>query len=148
MLHLFCHKNLQILPSLHQHSMEVLLHHIYEYKKGLRDLVLHTMTKERLPEAEQKLRKQNVCYVLQPVTSNKVNIFFGRKECIEVIKKIGLKPLNKYTPEEDFILGIMLGYDRKLQCERFIKQKQKSIESLEEISLLTIREQSYKVAYN
>ena len=33
------------------------------------------------------------------------------------------KPLNKLTPEEDFMLGIMLGYDISMQCERYCKPK-------------------------
>lgn len=125
--------------------MEVLLHHIYEYKKGLRNLVLHTMHKELLPEAEIKLQKQNVSYIVQRVTNTKVNIFFGNNECLDVIRHIGLKPLNTFTPEEDFILGIMLGYDRKQQCERYIKLKQKAPTPFNEISLFKIREQTKRL---
>jgi hypothetical protein len=41
-----------------------------------------------------------------------------------VIREIGDKKLNELTPEEDFILGIMLGYDRLRQCNRYLKQKE------------------------
>lgn len=105
--------------------MQVLVHHIYEYKKGLRDLVLHTMPRTQLEEAELRLQRQNIAYLVQPVSNSQVNIFFGRPECLGVIERIGLKPLYCYTPEEDFILGIMLGYDRKLQCERFLRMRPK-----------------------
>ncbi|MBQ9469413.1 MAG: DUF2023 family protein [Bacteroidales bacterium] len=103
--------------------MEVLIHHIYEYKKGLRNLVLHTMPQASLDEAERRLRQQNIAYMVQPLSRSQVNIFFGCPECLGVINRIGLKPLYRYTPEEDFILGIMLGYDRRQQCERFLRQK-------------------------
>lgn len=103
----------------------MLVHHIYEYKKGLRDLVLHTMPRTELEEAERRLQRQNIAYLVQPVSNSQVNIFFGRPECLGVIDRIGLKPLYSYTPEEDFILGIMLGYDRKLQCERFLRMRPK-----------------------
>ena len=33
------------------------------------------------------------------------------------------KPLNQLTPEEDFILGAMLGYDIRVQCERYCERK-------------------------
>lgn len=33
------------------------------------------------------------------------------------------RPLNQLTPEEDFILGAMLGYDICAQCERYCKRK-------------------------
>ncbi len=33
------------------------------------------------------------------------------------------RPLNQLTPEEDFILGTMLGYDLCAQCERFCERK-------------------------
>lgn len=105
--------------------MQVLVHHIYEYKKGLRDLVLHTMPRTQLEEAERRLQRQNIAYLVQLVSNSQVNIFFGRPECLGVIDRIGLKPLYCYTPEEDFILGIMLGYDRKLQCERFLRMRPK-----------------------
>ena len=35
------------------------------------------------------------------------------------------KPLNQLTPEEDFILGAMLGYDICAQCERYCARKNK-----------------------
>ena len=33
------------------------------------------------------------------------------------------KPLSQLTPEEDFILGAMLGYDICAQCERYCERK-------------------------
>ena len=33
------------------------------------------------------------------------------------------KPLNRLTPEQDFMLGAMLGYDIIQQCERFCRQR-------------------------
>lgn len=101
--------------------MKVFVHHIYEYEKGLRNLVLHTTSKDNLEMIEMKLGKRNINYKIYETKNKKLNIFFGDKECIEIIKKIKKNYLVDYTAEEDFILGIMLGYDRKKQCERFIK---------------------------
>lgn len=104
--------------------MKVLVHHIYEYKKGLRHLVLHTLDATCLAEAEHKLQTQNIDYIVREVTPSKINLFFGDKECVDVLRRIGDKKLNEFTPEEDFILGTMLGYDRILQCKRYLKLKQ------------------------
>lgn len=101
--------------------MQVLAHHIYEYKKGLRHLVLHTLNSSYRDVAEERLKQQNIDYVIQIVSSSKINIFFGRRECVDVIRRIGVKKLHEYTPEEDFILGTMLGYDRLQQCRRYLQ---------------------------
>lgn len=101
--------------------MKVLCHHIYEYKKGLRNLVLHTMNSSDLKKAEEKLIQYNISYFVQYVTPLKVNVFFGREQCVEIVRSFNKKSLSDYTPEEDFILGIMLGYDRLIQCDRYIR---------------------------
>jgi hypothetical protein len=100
--------------------MEVLNHHIYEYKKGLRNLVLHTMQSHDVKLAEEKLFRQGIAFFIQEVTSRKVNIFFGKEQCIKIIQSFHKESLSQFTPEEDFILGIMLGYDRMQQCERYL----------------------------
>ena len=38
-------------------------------------------------------------------------------------RQIIIRPLNKLTPEEDFILGAMLGYDICQQCKRYCGKK-------------------------
>ena len=100
-------------------DMKVLMNHIYEYKKGVRQMVLFTMNKRYETFALQRLDHQNIPYVLQPAGKNTVNLYFGRRECLEAIRLIVTRPLNELTPEEDFILGAMLGYDICAQCERY-----------------------------
>ncbi|MBP1677961.1 MAG: hypothetical protein H6Q20_2520 [Bacteroidetes bacterium] len=106
--------------------MKVLVHHIYEYKKGLRHLVLHTLNAVYRDEAENKLKAQHIDYFIQEVTSSKINLFFGDKNCVNVVREIITKKLNELSPEEDFILGTMLGYDRIQQCIRYLQWKQKA----------------------
>lgn len=103
--------------------MKILCHHIYEYKKGLRNLVLHTLSADQRYLAEEKLVKNNIPYIIREVNKNKINIFFGAKECVDVIESFEDKCLSEFTHEEDFILGIMLGYSRIEQCKRYIKRK-------------------------
>ncbi|MDU1911204.1 MULTISPECIES: DUF2023 family protein [Fusobacterium] len=107
--------------------MEVFIHHIYEYQKGIRNLILHTTDKKNIEIIKEKLNSENIDYIIYPLGKQRINVFFGAKECVEVIKNINKLSLTAYTPEEDFILGIMLGYDRKKQCERFLKFKEKAI---------------------
>ncbi len=100
--------------------MQVLCHHIYEYQKGLRHLVLHTMRGSELAAAEDKLRRYDVDYIITELSNGNVNIFFGKHECVEVVRSFAGKPLNELTVEQDFMLGIMLGYDRLGQCSRYL----------------------------
>ena len=56
------------------------------------------------------------------------NLFFGRKECLDVIRLMVNKPLNMLSPEEDFMLGAMLGYDISLQCERYCSMRERRLD--------------------
>ena len=105
--------------------MQVFLHHIYEYQKGLRNLILHTLSKNLESQAVCRLEKLNIPYFVQNVSDSKINLFFGNKNCIDIIKLFGNKPLNEYSPEEDFILGIMLGYGMIPQCARYTAKRRK-----------------------
>ncbi len=101
--------------------MRVFNHHIYEYRKGLRNLILHTISSEFRDKIEQKLNKYEIAYVIYPLKNGNINVFFGATECVNVITTIGKPNLTEYTPDEDFILGTMLGYDRLQQCRRFLQ---------------------------
>lgn len=104
--------------------MRVFNHLLYEYEKGLRKLALHTFSVSEKSVIIHKVEKHNIDYCIQHISAYKCNIFFGSDVCVDVVRRFGLKPLNEYTCEEDFILGIMLGYDREKQCERYLKIKE------------------------
>ena len=106
-------------------EIKVLLNHIYEYKKGVRHLILHTLNKCYLPIAIERLKSQGICYTVQEASEHAVNLYFGRPECVETIRLITTRPLNQLSPEEDFILCALLGYDLRMQCERFRKRKKR-----------------------
>ena len=57
------------------------------------------------------------------VLMNHIYEYFGREECLNAIRMIVTRPLNLLTPEEDFMLGAMLGYDICAQCERYCERK-------------------------
>lgn len=104
-------------------DMKVLMNHIYEYQKGVRRMILFTCPKKFQPFAVQRLESQSIDYVLQPAGRSNVNVYFGRRECLDAIRLIITRPLNELTPEEDFILGTLLGYDLCAQCQRYCSRK-------------------------
>lgn len=104
-------------------EMKVLMNHIYEYEKGVRRLVLYTFNACYAAYAVEKLERKHIDYILRSAGRDTVNLFFGKKECIAAIGMIVNKPLNKLTPEEDFMLGAMLGYDITMECERYCELK-------------------------
>lgn len=106
-------------------DLKVLMNHIYEYKKGVRRLVLYTFNRKYESFAITRLERQNIDYIIQPVGNDRLNLFFGKKECLDAIRMIVIVPLCQLTPEEDFILGAMLGYDICAQCERYCERKKK-----------------------
>ena len=110
-----------ILPA----EMKVFLNHVYEYKKGVRQMVLFTVNRKYESFAIARLKKQHIDFLIQPVTGTSINLFFGRPECIQAIRLLTSRPLNMLSPEEDFILGAMLGYDICAQCKRYCKRKGK-----------------------
>ena len=87
----------RILPS----EIRIFLNHIYEFKKGVRNMVLYTMNKEYESFAVRRLKSQKISYMIQEVGTNKINLFFGKS-----------------------ILGAMLGYDLCQQCKRYCNKKE------------------------
>lgn len=107
------------------HDFHVFHHHIYEFKKGLRNLVLTTEKTINRKVIEDRLTKENIDFIVHNIAENKINVYFGKKACIDVIKTFD-KKLSKLSPEQDFLLGTMLGYDRLQQCDRYLKMRAKN----------------------
>lgn len=104
-------------------DMKVFVNHIYEYQKGVRRLVLYTFNGRYKDYVLKRLKQANIDYVIRPVGNGCLNLFFGRKECVDACRLMIDRPLYKLNPEEDFILGAMLGYDISVQCERYCQRK-------------------------
>ncbi len=103
--------------------MEVFYHLVYEYQKGLRDLCLFTCVDKFFDKIKKILEYQKIDYLVLALPEDKINIFFGLKDCIDIVKSFSSEELNLLAPEEDFILGMMLGYSRQKQYSRFLKKK-------------------------
>lgn len=106
-------------------DMKVLMNHIYEYKKGVRQMILFTCNTRYEDFAVNRLKSQGIEYIIQRVGNSNINIFFGKKQCLDAIRIIVDKPLVRLSPEHDFIIGALLGYDICCQCERFCERKQR-----------------------
>lgn len=111
--------------------LQVFHHHIYEYKKGLRNLVLYTDKAVYRPEIEARLEREKVAYTIHEINHEKINVYFGALNCVNVVKSFHTHKLNELSAEQDFILGIMLGYDRLKQCERYLNMFEKAESKLE-----------------
>lgn len=73
-------------------DMKVLMNHIYEYKKGVRSMVLFTFNKRYESYATSRLRRQNISYILQPVGNDRIICFReGVSRCY---------PSHGYSPAE------------------------------------------------
>ena len=99
----------------------VLNTYIYEIKKGTKPLALLTVSNECLDRLLDKITKNGLEYALQKI-ENKCNIFFGESECVEVVKTFLDKNLSQLSADKDFILGILLGYNRIQQCRRYLNK--------------------------
>lgn len=109
-----------------RNELSIFRHHIYEYNKGLRNLVLTTERAQNEPTIRATLEKNEIDYVIHKMNDDKINVYFGAPECVDVVKTLN-PMLNKISPSEDFILGIMLGYDRLKQCKRYLLLREKNL---------------------
>ncbi len=100
--------------------MELFTNLIYEYKKGMRDMAMYTCKKEDYHTYAQHLMNNEVEFVTREIGNEKVNFFFGNADCLSIFEGFSSDKLNELTKYEDFILGIMLGYSRCEQYQRFL----------------------------
>jgi len=107
-------------------EMKMVMHLIYEFKKGIRSLVLCTLCPTCAEIIKARLESQGIEYLVQQVGEQKINLFFGKRDCLDAVTCFAHKPLNVLTPEEDFMLGAMLGYDITQQSRRFCERKEKA----------------------
>ena len=104
--------------------MNILRHLAYEIDRGVRSLALHTAPTGELAETTAWLSGMGLHTIVTEVGEDQCNIFFGRRECIQALRRFSTLQLNQMSEEEDFMLGVMLGYDLCRQCLRYHRRKQ------------------------
>ena len=95
--------------------------YIYEIKKGTKPMALITIDNTLTDRFVDKIDKNKLSYIVIHL-DKKDNIFFGIKECIEIVSGFCDKDLSSLSAQEDFMLGIMLGYNRIEQCKRYLNK--------------------------
>ena len=85
-------------------EMLVLMNHIYELNKGVRHMVLYTCNKKYSELAIQRLESQGIPYLLQPAGQQNLNVYFGRRECLEAIRLFGCGDCSSYS--DTFVGGM------------------------------------------
>ena len=63
--------------------MEVFIHHIYEYQKGIRNLILHTTDKSNIEIIKENLRNYKQITVIKYHNSNILNT--TKSECLVIL---------------------------------------------------------------
>ncbi|HOO71514.1 MAG TPA: DUF2023 family protein [Spirochaetota bacterium] len=105
--------------------MEVFYNHLYEYKKGIRNLILHTTSIKYKKQIIRKLKKNSIDFLIHHVSDNVINVYFGDCLCMEMVRNLNKPKLSDLSHEEDFILGILLGYSMLHQCRRYLDRVNK-----------------------
>jgi hypothetical protein len=100
-------------------------HHIYEIRKGVRRLALLTLKKDRFVRSLARLDTCGVAFLAQECGSEKINLFLGDPACLSVVESFCCPDLSRLSPEQDFMLGALLGYDLSSQCNRYFVQKER-----------------------
>lgn len=85
-------------------------------------MVLFTTLRENREYVEKRLNEDGIEFFIQKINHKGINIFFGNKNCIDVVRSFGCNSINELNPTQDFILGILLGYDQLVQCKRYLER--------------------------
>ena len=105
--------------------MEVFYNYLYEYKKGIRSLILHTTSIKYRTQIIRKLKKNNIDFLIHQVSDTVINVYFGDHLCMEMVRTLDKPKLSDLSHEEDFMLGILLGYGVLHQCRRYLERVNK-----------------------
>lgn len=101
-------------------TLKIYHHHLYELSKGLRPLAMMTLTRDEAAPVIAELVASGVAHHVQNLCRAKVNVVFGRPSAVATATTLLARPLCDLSPEQDFMLGILLGYDREQQCLRYL----------------------------
>ena len=101
-------------------TLKIFHHHLYELAKGLRPLAMMTLSTEEAGAIVTELVGAATPHHVQRACRDKVNVVFGRPAAVATAQRLLERRLCDLTDEQDFMLGILLGYDREQQCLRYL----------------------------
>jgi len=85
-----------------------------------------TMTKDASASVVARLVREGVAHYVHEACPTKLNVVFGRPAAVAAAQRFLTGPLCDLSPEHDFMLGILLGYDREQQCVRYLERAAKA----------------------
>ena len=109
-------------PDLNAATLKIFHHHRYELAKGLRPLAMMTLTADEARVVVGELVATGTPHHVQRACRAKLNVVFGRPAAVATARLLLERRLCDLTAEQDFMLGILLGYDREQQCLRFLSR--------------------------
>ena len=124
-------------------ELQIFNHHLYELSKGMRPLALMTMTVEAAAPVIARLQSRGIAHHIHEACPDRVNVVVGSRLAVQAVSSFMVGPLCGLSAEHDFMLGVLLGYDREMQCVRFLERRSDraepedaSMRSLAQITLL------------
>lgn len=104
-------------------ELQIFNHHLYELSKGMRPLALMTMTLEAASPVIARLQSRGIAHHIHEACPDRVNVVFGSRLAVQAVSSFMVGPLCGLSAEHDFMLGVLLGYDREMQCVRFLERR-------------------------
>ena len=102
--------------------LRIVNHQLYELSKGIRPLSMFTTTEAGSAAVVTRLASKGIAHYVHKACPTKVNVIFGQPVAVATVRRFLTGPLCKLSPEHDFMLGILLGYDREKQCVRYLER--------------------------
>ena len=103
-------------------TLKIFHHHLHELAKGLRPLAMMTLTVEEAVLVVGELVASVTPHHVQWACRDEVDVVFGRPAAVATARLLLERRLCDLTDEQDFMLGILLGYDREQQCLRYLSR--------------------------
>lgn len=103
-------------------TLQIFQHHLYELSKGLRPLAMMTLPSVEATSIVARLRTAGIAHHVHEACQHRINVVFGVASAVRTVQGFMTGPLCNLSAEHDFMLGILLGYDREMQCHRFLSR--------------------------
>ncbi len=101
-------------------ALQIFNHHLYELSKGMRPLAMMTMTLDAAAPVIARLESRGIAHHVHEACPERVNVVFGSRPAVKAVRCFLTGPLCHLSAEHDFMLGVLLGYDREMQCVRYL----------------------------
>ncbi|MBB5045437.1 hypothetical protein HNR60_000166 [Rhodopseudomonas rhenobacensis] len=103
-------------------ALKIFNHHLYELSKGLRPLAMMTLSAAAAAQVIARLEAVGIAHHVHEACPERVNVVFGSRPAVKAVRQFMVRPLCELSAEHDFMLGVLLGYDREMQCARYLSR--------------------------